>query len=182
MPIKLHNSLNRGTDLALRNTTIPLFTIRHKLLGLELDKCGLGVNVKSLKLTGDGDRCDDGWGLQLPVSGDTGENRDDELTTAPFECQDLAISITFSTLWQEGATDHPKEQPGPENGLNQFTPLEKRTHASCFLLSDLPPQFPRRLLVPEFKLNQGIRAIRGVTTAHAAITTRMAFGERVNNG
>ena len=50
---------------------------------LELEKYALSVNVKSLELEDGDDRYNDGRGLKLPVSGNTDENSDDELTTAP---------------------------------------------------------------------------------------------------
>lgn len=56
---------------------------------------------------------------------------------------------------QENTTNHLNEQPGPENGLNQFTPFEKRIHASRFLLTNLPPRFPRVSLIPDFQTQSG---------------------------
>lgn len=42
---------------------------------LELEKYALSVNVKSLELENDIDGYDDGRGLKLPVSGNTGEDK-----------------------------------------------------------------------------------------------------------
>ena len=77
--------------------------------------------------------------------------------------------------YDEDATDHPNEQLGPKNGLNQFTPLQKQIHVSCLLLANLPPRFSRFPLVPDFQTQS--RDSR-VPTTHALTTTKMGFREK----